>query len=153
MEEKEQKYPLDWLKRSCEQVYSQTIAPRTWRKWLRLCQVEQYSREVNKEQGLWLLTLAYLKKQEKPNKKITLFQVKFQLSNQLLHLYLSQAIDNTYYSDALGKDLPSIILRVTGKQISLRTLYRKAKQRQTTLKVSQKLSRQEIQQWIEWATA
>ncbi|MFK0731528.1 MAG: hypothetical protein ACIWVG_10260 [Gloeotrichia echinulata HAB0833] len=147
-----EKYPLDWLKRSCEQVYCNTIAERTWRKWLRLCQVSQYAREVVKEQALWLLTLAYLKKEGKPNQKITLFQVKFKLSNQLINTSLSAAIDNAFYTDVFGKDLPEIILRVTGKQISLRTLYRWAKKQRIILRASQKLTRPEVEQWIQWAT-
>ncbi|MEH2151710.1 hypothetical protein [Nostoc sp.] len=148
-----EKYPLDWLKTSCEQVYCRTIAERTWRKWLRLCQVPQYAREVVKEQALWLLTLAYLKKPD-PSKKVTLFQVKFKLAeNEIVEFYLAEEIYNACYTNAIGKDLPEIILRVTGKQISLRTLYRRAKKRRVTLKASQKLTRPEVEQWIEWATA
>lgn len=148
-----EKYPLDWLKTSCEQVYCHPIAERTWRKWLRLCQVPQYAREVVKEQAMWLLTLAYMKKLE-PNKKFTLFQIKFKLSgNPFAELHLAEAIYNACYTNAVGKDLPEIILRVTGKQVTLRTLYRWARKQRVTFKVSKRLSRPEVEQWIRWAVA
>ncbi len=148
-----EKYPLDWLKTSCEQVHCRPIAERTWRKWLRLCEVQQYAREVEKQQALWLLTLAYMKKLE-PNKKFTLFQIKFKLSgNPYAELHLAEAIYNACFTNAVGKDLPEIILRVTGKQVTLRTLYRWAQKQRITFKLGKRLTRPEVEQWIRLAAA
>ncbi|MEH2283510.1 MAG: hypothetical protein V7K90_19620 [Nostoc sp.] len=65
--------------------------------------------------------------------------------------FSSIAIYNACYTNAVGKDLPEIILRVTGKQVTLRTLYRWARKQQVTFKVSKRLSRPEVDQWIRWA--
>ncbi|WP_193199731.1 hypothetical protein [Nostoc sp. MG11] len=147
------KYPLDWLKLSCEKVYCRSITDRTWRKWLRLCQVLPYSREIDTQKALWLLTLAYMKKLQ-PCQKITLLQIKFKLKeNPLAELHLAEAIYDARFTNAKGRDLPEIILRVTGKQVALRTLYRWAQKQQVTFQVEKRLTRPEVEQWIRWATA
>ncbi|MBD2512915.1 hypothetical protein H6G91_38070 [Nostoc muscorum FACHB-395] len=149
----EKKYPLDWLKLSCEKVYCCSITDRTWRKWLRLCQVPQYSREVETEKAIWLLTLAYMKKL-KPCQKFTLLQIKFKLKeNPFSELHIAEAIYDACFTNAKGADLPEIILRVTGRQVGLRTLYRWAQKQQVTFGVGKQLTRPEVEQWIRWATA
>lgn len=146
-------YPSLWLKITCEQIYRKQITSRTWRDWLRLCQVPQYSREVGSKQALLLLTLAHLKR-ENPYKKITLLQIKLKLSsNSYAQVHLVEAMNNAYYTTARGRDLPEIILRITGKQVTLRTLYRWAKKQQVDLKAGETLSRPEVERWIQWATA
>ncbi len=146
-------YPSLWLKITCEQIYRKQITSRTWRDWLRLCQVPQYSREVGSKQALLLLTLAHLKR-ENPYKKITLLQIKLKLSsNSYAEVQLVEAMNNAYYTTARGKDLPEIILRITGKQVTLRTLYRWAQKQQVHLKAGETLSRPEVERWIQWATA
>lgn len=148
-----EKYPLDWVKVSCEEVFCRSINERTWRNWLRLCQVQPYSREVDSEQTLWLLTLAYMKKPQ-PTKKITLLQIKFKLKEKpFTQLHLAEAIYNARFANAQGKDLPEIILRVTGRQVTLRTLYRWAQKQRVTFRCSKLLTRTEVEQWIQWATA
>ncbi|MCG6138768.1 MAG: hypothetical protein MET45_29950 [Nostoc sp. LLA-1] len=148
-----EKYPLDWVKISCENVYGRSITDRTWRNWLRVCQVLPYSREVDQKTALWLLTLAYMKKLQ-PCRKITLLQIKFKLKEKpLAELHLAEAIYDARFTNAKGKDLPEIILRVTGKQVTLRTIYRWAKKQQVAFQVGKRLTRPEVEQWIRWATA
>jgi hypothetical protein len=83
-----------------------------------------------------------------------LLQIKFKLQeNPLFQLHIAEAIYDARFTNALGKDLPEIILRVTGRQVTVRTLYRWAQKQRVTFTLGKRLTRPEVEQWIQWAAA
>jgi hypothetical protein len=147
-------YPIDWMKTACESVYRSAIADRTWRDWLRICEVAPYKKEVTKQQAVYLLTLARIKMESPRNKKVTLFHVKWKLrSEPLAEMQLHEAVTNAYYTNATGADLPEIILRCTGRKVNIRTLYRWAEKHRVAFTKGKRLSKPEVEQWLSWASA
>lgn len=150
MQDKE--YPLEWVKMAAEQVYGSCLSDRGWRKWLRICQVKQWSRTVETTQATWLLTLAYLKKLY-PRKRLGLVHVKQQLKlSPYTPVQLQEQVDQAFYAQATGKDLPNLIRQVTGRTVTTRTLYRWADKYKLTFGVSKPIPRPEVQKWIDIAS-
>ncbi|HEY9748374.1 MAG TPA: hypothetical protein V6C63_06840 [Allocoleopsis sp.] len=148
----EKEYPLEWVKMAADQVYGSCLSERAWRKWLRICKVKPWSRSVGSEQATWLLTLAYLKKSY-PRKSIGYVHVKQQLKSAPMPEYLLQEqIDNAFYAQATGKDLPDLIRQVTGRVVTLRTLYRWADKHKLQFGASKPIPKPEVQRWIDIAS-
>jgi hypothetical protein len=150
MEENE--YPLEWVKMASDQVYGACLSERAWRKWLRICKVKQWSRVVGVEQATYLLTLAYLKKSH-PRKAIGYVHVKQQLKlTPYTHQQLQEQIDQAFYAQATGRDLPNLIRQVTGRKVTIRTLYRWAEKHKLQFGVSKPIPHPEVQRWIDIAS-
>lgn len=150
MEDKQ--YPLEWVKMACDQVYGKNLSDRAWRKWLRICKVKAWSRSVEPEQATYLLTLAYLKKSH-PRKAIGFVHVKQQLKVMpCSHKQLQEQIDQAFYAQAKGRDLPNLIRQVTGRVVTVRTLYRWADKYKLQFGVSKPIPKPEVQKWIDIAS-
>jgi hypothetical protein len=145
-------YPLDWVRLAAHQVYGRPLGDRAWRKWLRVCQVPQWSREADTDQATLLLTLAYLKRQH-PRKAIGIVHLKQQLkTGPVSEVWLKEQVEQAFYTQATGKDLPHLLRQVTGKRVTLRTLYRWARKHRLQFGASQPIPRSEIQRWIDIAS-
>lgn len=145
-------YPLEWVKMAADQIYGSCLSDRAWRKWLRICKVKQWSRSVEMEQATYLLTLAYLKKSH-PRKAIGFVHVKQQLKvTPYTHQQLQEQIDQAFYSQATGKDLPNLIRQVTGRVVTIRTLYRWADKYKLQFGAGKRIPKPEVQRWIDIAS-
>lgn len=145
-------YPLEWVKMAAEQVYGVGVADRTWRKWLRICRIQAWSRNATIHEATLLLTLAYLKKAH-PRKAIGYVHVKQQLKAAPISPYqLHEQIDEAFFSQATGRDLPNLIRQVTKKTVSIRTLYRWADKYKLRFGLRESIPRPEIQKWIDIAS-
>lgn len=148
--EKDRKtYPLDWVRTAARQIYSRELSDRTFRSWLRICNVKPYSREVTKKACVYILTLAYLKK-DAPKASIGLVAIK-QFIKQNRHQpdeWLVSELSEAFSSELKGNRLGVWLYHITGKKVSTRTLYRWAKQHSLTFGISQKIPKPEIDKWI-----
>lgn len=149
--------PIAWVKESCEAIAGKRIAERTWRDWLRICEVERHKREATPEQAAYLCALANLRR-DRPRAKITLSHIKIKLTQwQLPMEAIADRCYECFYTQATGRDLPTIIRQVTGRTVSTRTLYRWANEHGLAFGLSKKapvkIPRAEIQKWIDIAAA
>lgn len=148
----EKKYFASWIKQAADQVYGKKIAHSTWRKWLRIFGVRSWERCLTSEQSVMLLTYAHLRKLH-PNREMGVIAVKKylqQLPNG--HQSLKEQVDNALLMRVSGKELPHVIRQYTGKQVSLRTLYRWASKHQLDFAASKKIEPQQVTRWLEIAS-
>jgi hypothetical protein len=118
-------YKLSDVKQVCEAIYDRPIVDRTWRKWKASLSLPKYVKEISQAQMEQLLTLANLKR-SKPYDKVTLTQV---IKSKQATLKEFQEARNNYTlylipDECRGDSLPEVIRMVTGRQVSLKSLYR-----------------------------
>ncbi|MDZ8066981.1 MAG: DNA-binding protein [Nostoc sp. DedQUE08] len=152
MQSIEEAYTLAWVKTACEHVLGKSISIRAWRKWLRICGVKQYARQVRLKECCYLLGLAYLKSQN-------LFK-KYSLSDVSLLLKKDQERFAQFGIDLeepdfplSGRELPNFIYDRTKRKISLRTVYRWAEKHSIPFSVSRIIPPQELIRWLELGNA
>lgn len=146
------KYPTRWIKLAADQIIGKEVAPSTWRKWLRLFNVPAWERSLTTDQAILICTYAHLRK-SKPNEQIGIIAVKHRLREVPLNAEtLQEQIEQGLFINAKGKDLPRLIRQYTGKQVTLRTLYRWADKHKLEFGASKRLGRPEIKKWLELAS-
>lgn len=148
------KFSIPWLQAAAEHVYGKSITDRSFRKWLRICGIKPYSREVSKSDCKIILGLAFLKSQQ-PYKKFTrLDAMKLIISDRMLSQNLNEALGDSIVVERLpGKQAPTFIQRSTGRVVSVRTLYRWAKKHGLKFSAKTPVPRTTLDKFLEIAVA
>jgi hypothetical protein len=150
--QKEAEYPMEWIKFGVDQFFGSEISPSGWRKWLRLIGVRPWKRTLSPQESIYLITYAHLRKKS-PNKPIGLIAIKRHLQ-QIPYTpeMLAEQVEKGVFTPVTGRDMPTVIRQHTGKQVSLRTLYRWAEIHKLEFGVSKPMPKSEIQKWIDIAS-
>lgn len=145
-------YPLSWIRTAADQLYHRKVSDRAFRNWLRICKIQPWSRTVNKTQALHLLTMAYLKGQN-PKASIGWVRLRQHLkSAPIPEEWLEIQVKQAMFATAKGRDLPQLIRQVTGRRVSIRTLYRWSKKYRLTFGVNEPIPKAELLQWFKIAS-
>lgn len=118
-------YTVKQARQMVELCYGKPISDRTWRRWrysLGIRCNEHQVTSLTERQALWIAGYAYLKRLHPKVKHNLEDVVKILENDSRLHqmFYGIDVTQNGFY----GRELPAIIQRMTGKQLSLRTFYR-----------------------------
>ena len=145
------KYPLDYIKKAADFLYGSTVSDRAWRKWKRIFYVAAHQKNIDKDTAVMLLTLADLRLRN-PRKKYTQVDVKHYLATANYNPnFLEETLDAALYSKVLGKQLPTLIRQVTGRKVTIRTIYRWSKSHRLEFKASKIIPRHEVEEWLKIA--
>lgn len=148
----EKEYQICNIRNAANQIYGKEISPSAWRKWLRLFDVPRWSRTLTAQQSLFILTYAHLRKQNKIveiGKKKVIEEIK-KIPKSPEKLY--ECVDETLFQYARGRDLPCVIRQVTGRQVSLRTVYRWAEAHKLKFGANTVIDSKDVQRLIDIAS-
>lgn len=143
-----QEYFQKDVKKAADFIYGSVLSDRAWRKWKRLLYIPRGSKTVDYDEAVCLLTFAYLRKAhprtnyKKPDIK------KYILSSPYTPESLKEKLDEAFKAKVLGKDLPVVIRQVTGRTVTLRTIYRWSKVYEMDFSASKVIPHQEVERWI-----
>lgn len=141
-------YPLQWIRFAACQIYGRNVSDSAFRRWLRVVGVKPWCRTLTPEQSIFVLTYAYLRKTI-PNQPIGIVRVKQELKKvPYTPERLAEQIEEGMFCSATGRDMPHIIRQHTGKSVSLRTLYRWAKQHDLEFGISRPIPKPELEEWF-----
>lgn len=143
-------YPLEYIQRAATLIYGRNITSRTWRRWKRICKIGAHKRSVSYEQAVYVLTLAYLRRKY-PRKLISIIQIKDQLKEKPFTQEQLQEALNFDNVPVLGKELPNYLRQRTGRQVTLRTLYRWAQNYRLEFGASRYIPAEELNRWVNLA--
>lgn len=149
---KKDKYPVHWIRLAANQIYGSDVAYSTWRKWLRLFNVRPWVRDLTTEETVLILTYAHIRKFS-PNKSVGVIDVKKHLKQQPYPVEkLKEQIEEALFIKATGRDLPILIRQYTGKNVTLRTLYRWAKKHQLDFGLNTPVCKLDLKKWLDIAS-
>lgn len=126
------------VRQMVELCYGKPISDRTWRRWRHSIGIRCLDRHpittLTERQALWLAAYAHLKRLQPRGKHELRDAANFLNSDPKTHrmFYSIDITQNGFY----GRDLPAIIERMTGKKLSLRTVYRIAKKQNIDFSVN-----------------
>ena len=119
------KYKLTKVKTVCEGIYGQKLSDRTWRKWRSQLGFDGYVKEISEAKMEQLLIYSYLKR-IRPYDKITLLEIMEARADvlQCLRECCTTHKPHIIPDQCRGTGILGLIEMVTGRSVSLATLYR-----------------------------
>lgn len=144
-------YDIKAVKQAADYLYKSTISDRTWRKWKKHLYMPKNAKTVSYDHAVCLLVFALLRR-EHPRAKYRIKEIKDYLKE---HPYtkemLKEQMDEALKAEVLGKELPTVIRQVTGRNVTLRTIYRWSKVYKLDFAASKPIPPKEVQKWIDIA--
>jgi hypothetical protein len=141
-------YRLCDVKIVCERIYGYSINPRTWIRWKNFLAISPRLKEINFDEMCRLLTYAKMKR-EKPYKQFTLLDV-MQSKGDFLKEMKDVNRNEKMFIPAMckGKDLPSLIKSLTGRELSLRAMYRISEKVNMNYRINSLYTKNDIERLI-----
>jgi hypothetical protein len=145
-------YEIKAVKQAADYLYKKTISDRTWRKWKKHLYIPKNAKTVIYDHAVCLLVFALLRR-EHPRTKYRITEIKNYLEE---HPYtkemLKEQMDEALKAQIVGKQLPTLIRQVTGRNVTLRTIYRWSKAHKLDFAASKVIPHKEVQKWIDIAS-
>lgn len=140
-------YKLSDVKLVCDAIYGRTINPRTWIRWKKQAgiNVDCRCKIINYEELGRLITLAALKKKQ-PTKDFRLTEI-IQAKQNVLDEYYANKYNYQKFlvpNSCKGCELLGVLNIATGRDISLRSLYRLGKKANIAVHLNNSYSKDEV---------